>query len=139
MFVLIIFVGFLLSAADSYVYHNIIVNYHAECQLSQLYEENFYFVKANTSEPIHTFILDRGVIFGYDIVTTNRTTLNMLYAVTCTKINYKSSQSPKVAFIIDAGGMNQLNVLINVYYGATAAYEITVGVGESFFLNFPFV
>jgi hypothetical protein len=135
-------IGFLISVdTDSYVYHNVSVNNYAQCQLARLYEENYYFVEANTTKPVQTFFLDRGLIFGYDIMVTNETNFNMLYALTCTRIDHKGRkpiQSPKVSFVIEAGGLNQLNVLIIPYYGARAAYEIIVGTGETFYFYFPY-
>lgn len=131
------FTGFLVSIANSHVYHNISVNNYAECQLAHLYEEDFYFVETNTNKPIHTFFATGGVMYEYDIITTNATTLNMLYSLTCTRFDHKLKQRPKVAFIIDAGGLNQQNILPITYYEAKSSYEITVGVGEIFYFYFP--
>lgn len=122
---------------------NVTVNTYSSCQFAHLYELNFYFVNMtkihNVSKdiPIHKFKLDYGEVLEYGLVLTNKSNFNMLYSLTCIKIDNETLQSPKTTFVTGADGPDKPNINVLNYYGGKGTFEIVYGVGENYQFYFP--
>jgi hypothetical protein len=125
------------SSNEPHTYHNVTVSACATCQFAHLYEVNFYFVDLSTNKTVNKFILGPDDVFQYGMVLTNYSDFNMLYSLTCVQNNNKTSQSPKVAFVIGADGPAQPNINVLNYYGAKGNFEIVPGIGENYQIYFP--
>lgn len=121
----------------STTYHNVTTNSQVNCQLSDIYEMDFYFVNANTTMPINTFILNPGDVYQYGILMDYDMTYNMMYTLTCVLCDNQTAQSPKVVFLVGANGPNDTTINCVGYYGAKGTYEIIPGIGESYQCLFP--
>ena len=104
-----------------HVQHIVNVSHVSKCQISQVFELDYTFLDAN-NQTVKGFQVQDTFKFG--LVLGPSADFNMIYALTCMKMDCASQTCPRITFTLSATGPAQPNVGITNYGGAVGIWTV---------------
>ncbi len=124
-------------AATPHSLHNLTSTDDATCQLSWIYQEDYYWMWLNGTNITGSWNITAKETVSYGFVLGPTADFNLLYGLTCMLASEGvTSQVPKGVFQIGANGPADPNIHFTSYYDAKGFWQIVPGVGENYFFVF---
>ncbi len=113
------------AVVDSqHVWNLIQTNEESYCQLSKVFEDDFYFINDSMHE-IDNFTTTNDT-FEFGLVLGSNATFSMIYSISCKQVecNQTKVPCPRIVFLVSADGPGIPVVFINGYKGALGRWWI---------------